>query len=94
MSREMLRGRVAIITGAGQGLGRAVAREFANEGCAVALVDINPQTLSAAEAELRAKGQTVRAMPWTLLTTRPTVKPLRRSPKSGDISTSSLTTPP
>jgi NAD(P)-dependent dehydrogenase (short-subunit alcohol dehydrogenase family) len=59
MSREILRDRVAIITCAGQGLGRSVAREFADEGCAVALVDINPQTLGEAEAELRGKGQTV-----------------------------------
>ena len=57
MGREILRDRVAIITGAGQGLGRAVAREFADEGCALALVDINPQTLGEAEAELRKKGQ-------------------------------------
>jgi NAD(P)-dependent dehydrogenase (short-subunit alcohol dehydrogenase family) len=57
MDREILRDRVAVITGAGQGLGRAVAREFADEGCAVALVDINPQTIGEAEAELRKKGQ-------------------------------------
>ena len=59
MSRELLKGRVAIITGAGQGLGRTVAREFADEGCAVALVNINPQTVGEAEAELREKGQAV-----------------------------------
>jgi NAD(P)-dependent dehydrogenase (short-subunit alcohol dehydrogenase family) len=59
MGREILKDRVAIITGAGQGLGRAVAREFAEEGCAVELVDINPQTIGEAEAELREKGHTV-----------------------------------
>jgi NAD(P)-dependent dehydrogenase (short-subunit alcohol dehydrogenase family) len=59
MSREILKGRVALITGAGQGIGRAIAREFADEGCAVALVDINPQTLGEAEAELREKGHGV-----------------------------------
>jgi 3-oxoacyl-[acyl-carrier protein] reductase len=61
MGREILKGRVAIITGAGQGLGRAVAREFAEEGCAVALFDINSQTLSEAEAELKGKGHLVRS---------------------------------
>ncbi len=56
MGREILKGRVAIITGAGQGLGRAIAREFADEGCAVALFDIKSQTLGEAEAELKQKG--------------------------------------
>ena len=59
MGRGLLKDRVAIITGAGQGLGRAVAREFADEGSAVALVDLNPQTLGDTEAELRDKGQQV-----------------------------------
>ena len=56
MGRGILKDRVAIITGAGQGLGRAVAREFAEEGCAVALFDINAQTLGEAVAELKEKG--------------------------------------
>lgn len=57
MGREILKDRVAIITGAGQGLGRVIAMEFADEGCAVALVDINLQTIGEAEAKLREKGQ-------------------------------------
>jgi len=60
MSHEILKDRVAIITGAGQGLGRTVAAEFAEEGCAVAIVDINPQTVGAAETELRETGHTVK----------------------------------
>jgi 3-oxoacyl-[acyl-carrier protein] reductase len=59
MGRDILKDRVAIITGAGQGLGRAVAREFVEEGCAVALFDVNPQTLTEAEAELRGKSHRV-----------------------------------
>ena len=59
MSRAILKDRVAIITGAGQGLGRAIAREFAEEGCAVALFDINPKTVGDTEAELKENGYRV-----------------------------------
>lgn len=37
-----LTGKVAIITGAAGGMGRAEAELFANEGCAVVLTDIDP----------------------------------------------------
>ncbi|MCL6262978.1 SDR family oxidoreductase [Craterilacuibacter sp. RT1T] len=39
-------GKVALVTGAGQGMGRAIARQLASEGAAVVAVDIN---LAAAE---------------------------------------------
>jgi 3-oxoacyl-[acyl-carrier protein] reductase len=56
MGRGLLKDRVALVTGAGQGLGRAVAREFADEGASVAIVDINLSTLLETEQELAAKG--------------------------------------
>ncbi len=56
MPHDLLKGRTAIVTGAGQGLGRAVAREFAAEGAAVALIDRNAETLADAHAELTAAG--------------------------------------
>ena len=37
--------RIAIITGAGQGLGRAIAKEFSGEGAIVVLLEKNPHTL-------------------------------------------------
>lgn len=38
-----LKGRSAIITGASSGLGRAIARRFAAEGCAVTIADITTE---------------------------------------------------
>jgi NAD(P)-dependent dehydrogenase (short-subunit alcohol dehydrogenase family) len=42
-----------VIVGAGSGLGAAIGRRFAREGCAVALLARNPETLGPVEAEVR-----------------------------------------
>ena len=52
----LLSDNVAIVTGAGQGLGRAVSMEFSDEGSTVALLERNPETLQEAAAEIKAKG--------------------------------------
>jgi 3-oxoacyl-[acyl-carrier protein] reductase len=51
-----LKGKVAIITGAGQGIGHATAIKFAQEGAKVALCDINRPSVDAAVEEIIASG--------------------------------------
>ena len=51
-----LAGRVALVTGASRGIGRATARALAREGCAVALAARNEKELREAAGEIEADG--------------------------------------
>ncbi len=51
-----LAGKVAIVTGAGQGLGRAIARTLAAAGARVAVNDINPDRAERVSGEIRQAG--------------------------------------
>ena len=53
---DRLKGKVAVITGAGSGLGAEAAKMFASEGCAVVVNDANPEAGSAVVAGIRASG--------------------------------------
>ncbi|MGH2728741.1 MAG: SDR family NAD(P)-dependent oxidoreductase [Actinomycetota bacterium] len=53
---DALEGKVAIITGAGQGIGRAYALRFATEGAKVAVADINDANAASVAKEIEAIG--------------------------------------
>ena len=54
-SSQNLRGKVALITGASQGIGLAIARALAAEGCNLVITSRNKTTLAKACRELKAK---------------------------------------
>jgi NAD(P)-dependent dehydrogenase (short-subunit alcohol dehydrogenase family) len=54
--RQGLREKVAVVTGAGQGLGEAIARRLAAEGAAVAVVDVEGGLADGVARELEAAG--------------------------------------
>jgi 3-oxoacyl-[acyl-carrier protein] reductase len=59
-----IEGKVAIVTGAASGMGRATAHLFADEGARVAVVDVNPQGIADVVKEIHEAGG--EAEGWTL----------------------------
>ena len=57
-----LAGRTALVTGAGEGIGRAVAILFAAEGAAVGVLDVEPILASATAAAITDRGGTALAL--------------------------------
>jgi NAD(P)-dependent dehydrogenase (short-subunit alcohol dehydrogenase family) len=56
---DQFAGRVAVITGAGSGMGKAFAIRFATEGMKIVAADIQPDALAATVGELTAAGHEV-----------------------------------
>ncbi len=60
---DELTGRVAVVTGAASGIGRALAERWAAEGMRVVMADIEKEPLTEAADALRDKGSDVLAVP-------------------------------
>jgi NAD(P)-dependent dehydrogenase (short-subunit alcohol dehydrogenase family) len=58
-----LTGKVSIVTGAGDGIGRGIALAFAKEGAKLAVCDLNTETLSETARMIRDSGAEVMAEP-------------------------------
>ena len=53
---SLLQNHIAVVTGAGSGIGRAIALGYAREGAQVALLDTNEEAVAEAAQEIRRSG--------------------------------------
>ena len=58
----ILKGQVAIVTGSGQGIGKAIATRFAAEGADIGIIDVNADTAKATAGEIRDRGRRASAI--------------------------------
>jgi acetoin reductase-like protein len=62
MKNDSSRSKVAVVTGAGQGIGRAIACRLARDGFAIAIIDINAAALDRVKEEIEDLGTSALAL--------------------------------
>ncbi|MBV7327227.1 SDR family oxidoreductase [Chloroflexi bacterium TSY] len=60
---ERFRGKIAIITGSGRGIGQGIAKRFAREGASVVIADYDADSAAATAEEISATGGRAMACP-------------------------------
>ncbi|MBX4863243.1 SDR family oxidoreductase [Rhizobium sophorae] len=61
-----LKGKIALVLGAGGGLGGAIAKTLAAEGAQIAVADINKEAAEKTVADIRTAGGSAMALEWDL----------------------------
>jgi len=56
MKKNVLEGKIGIVTGAGSGIGEAIAKKLAQEGCYLVATDINETSLNRVVNEIQSLG--------------------------------------
>jgi len=82
--KGMLEGRVAIITGSGQGIGAEAARLFANEGAKVVVSDIDAKKAEAVAAEINKNGGQAIAVAGDMLDDKYLVELVKKTAEFGN----------
>ena len=77
---------VAVVTGAAQGIGRAIARRLASDGFAVAIVDINAKALDEVKREIESLGAEALALEADLTNLEDVQKAITCSAEWGQLS--------
>jgi acetoin reductase-like protein len=78
--------KVAMVTGAGQGIGRAIASRLARDGFAVAIVDINAVALNEVKNEIESQGGQALILPADLARLEDVETAVSRSVEWGQLS--------
>ena len=87
-----INGKVALVTGAGQGIGRAIALRLANDGADIAVAEINEENAQAVADEIGQQAARRRASELTFQTATTSMPRsiMRRRNSGGSTSSSTM----